>query len=171
MSCAIGVVPANHPQQVAVNGADDSKDDRRTPYPLFAALDEEFGPFTVDVAASAENALCNRFYDKTSNGLAQSWAGEIVWGNVPYSSIAPWIEKAIEEIANGCLRVVFLLPANRTEQAWWQELIEPVRDRGLGVMTRFLPGRPRFGSSRHPKGQTGCPFGCVVVVFEPGEAE
>lgn len=170
MSCAIGVRPHNHPQQVAARGVDDSKDDRRTPLALFEALDAEFGPFTVDVAASEDNALCDRFFDRERSGLAHSWRGEIVWCNPPYSSIEPWVRKAREEVANGCRRVVFLLPANRTEQVWWQELVEPVRDRGLGVRVRFLPGRPRFGSSLHPSGQSGCPFGCVVLVIEPAEA-
>lgn len=170
MSCLVGVRPKNHPQQVAAVGVDDEKDDRRTPQELFDELDAEHGPFTVDVAASAENAKCLRFYDLASDGLAQSWAGELVWCNPPFSRLMPWVQKALEEIAAGCVRVVMLLPANRTEQPFWQEYIEPVRDRGLGVTTRFLPGRQKFGSASGP-GKAGCPFGCVVVVFEPGEAE
>ena len=47
------------------------------------------GPFTVDVAAAPHNTKCERFYTAEQDGLAQSWAGETVWCNPPYSSILP----------------------------------------------------------------------------------
>lgn len=54
-----------------------------TPSWLFRQLDDEFH-FTVDVAAAADNAKCERFYTKEQNGLEQSWFGERVWCNPPY---------------------------------------------------------------------------------------
>lgn len=143
--------------------------DRWTPAAIFEPLHAEFR-FTIDVAASARNAKCARFFDAAQNGLVQSWAGERVWCNPPYSDLRPWVEKALRETREGgCPLAVLLLPATRTEQAWWQDLIEPVRDRvGSGVRTVFLRGRPRFGNEAHPKGQPGAKFGVVVVVFEKG---
>jgi hypothetical protein len=36
--------------------------------------------------------------------------------------------------------IVMLLPANRTEQGWWQKHIEPFRDRAMSrLTTEFLP--------------------------------
>lgn len=170
---AMSFVPRNHPQLVARKGADDSVDDRRTPSVIFDPLHAEHG-FTVDAAASSGNARLPRFFDRQSDGLVQSWAGEIVWCNPPYSDLAAWVAKAIRETANGGARkVVMLLPSNRSEQAWWQDLIEPIRDRGLGVTTRNLRGRPRFQKpsgtniKRPGRAGSGAPFGCVVVVFEP----
>lgn len=126
----IGKKARNHPQQVRRDGVDDSIDDRRTPGSVFNPLNETHR-FTIDAAASADNAKCPRFFDRKRDGLAQSWAGERVWCNPPYSSIEPWVVKAWNEMRRGCELVVMLLPANRTEQGWWQTYVEPRRD-GLG---------------------------------------
>lgn len=152
----------------AALSTDPDKDDRITPDAIFTALDAEHH-FTIDVAASHRNTRCHRYYDVVSNGLEHSWAGEIVWCNPPFSEIEPWIEKAFAEVATGCRKVVMLLPANRTEQPWWQRWIEPVRDRGLGVRTQNLARRPRFGTPANPEGKwnSSCRFGVVVVVIEP----
>jgi phage N-6-adenine-methyltransferase len=162
----VGFKGTNHPQQVGRGGSDVEVDDRATTAEVFEPLDRRFGGFTVDVAASARNTKCARYYDRATDGLAQSWAGERVWCNPPYSAIRPWVEKAWREI--GTEVVVMLLPANRTEQGWWQELIEPYRDRSGSVLTvEFLPGRIRFlspgastvGANERP------PFGCCLVVW------
>jgi phage N-6-adenine-methyltransferase len=125
----LGFRAENHPQQTAARGPLDHVDDRRTPPELFDALHAEFG-FTLDAAASAENAKLPRFYDYQANGLAQSWKGERVWCNPPYSSVGPWVEKAWAEMRDGCELVVMILPANRTEQRFWQDHVEPFRDGG-----------------------------------------
>lgn len=169
----VGVRTKNHRNDVMKRGeVDDSTDDRGTPDYLFAPLHEEHG-FTLDVAAAAHNTKLPRFFDRLTNGLAQSWAGEVVWCNPPYSDLRAWTEKALAEVQRGCPKVVMLLPANRTEQGWWQELIEPIRDReGTGVRTKNLRGRPRFTQAGQtikvgPRGGTHAPFGCVLVIIEP----
>lgn len=170
-------VPRNHPQQVDRRGADDTTDDRRTPADVFDPLHAEHG-FTIDVAASRANTRCSRYFDIEADGLAQPWTDEVAWCNPPYSNLAAWVRKALYEVQHGCRKVVMLLPANRTEQAWWQDNVEPVRDRpGTGVTTRNLRGRPKFqkpdGAPIKVVTKTGgtngarTPFGCVVVVIEP----
>jgi hypothetical protein len=66
-----------------------------------------------------------------------------------------------------------LIPANRTEQQWWQEHVEPYRDLpGSGLHVEFLPGRMRFlapgqaevGPDERP------PFGCCLLIWEAREA-
>lgn len=157
----------NHPQQVGRRGVKDDIDDRGTPLDLFMAYDRMWH-FTVDVAAAAHNTKCERFYDKDADGLAQSWADETVWCNPPYSDIRPWVAKAWAECptANG---IVMLLPANRTEQTWWQDLVEGHRDHPTSPLrVHFLPGRIRFlkagaervGANERP------PFGSVVLTWE-----
>lgn len=137
----------NHPAQVARRGADDAVDDRATTPGLFDAIDARFG-FTIDVAASPANTKCARYYTREDNGLVQSWALERVWCNPPFSALAEWTRKAREEMAAEIppQLVVMLAPANRTEQPWWQEHIEPYRDRShtAALRTEFLPGRYRF---------------------------
>jgi hypothetical protein len=110
------------------------------------------------------------------DGLAQSWAGERVWCNPPYSSIEPWVEKAREEVnrpGTPAELVVMLLPANRTEQGWWQRHIEPER-RSHTLDVEFLPGRMRFiaHDAEAIKPNERPPFGvCLVIWDNTGYAE
>lgn len=177
------LAPKNHPRQTKVRGADDSVDDRRTPRAFFDALHAEFA-FTVDAAASAENALLPRYFDKAKDGLRQSWFGHMVFVNPPYSMVPAWTRKCFYAMREEhCCGVVMLIPADRTEQPFWQDYIEPHRDCGRGVRTRFVRGRIKFGlPPGHPKADAGLaqgregggyrspPFGCVLVILEPGAA-
>lgn len=156
----------NHPQQTRYAGSKRHVDDRALPMKDFQALHERFS-FTIDVAASEANRKLPRFYTEETNGLLASWSRERVYCNPPYSDIAPWIEKAWAE--DQAELIVMLLPANRTEQRWWQTLIEPHRDRAgsrlrtefLGGRLRFLkPGQEKIGPNERP------PFGCVLCIWE-----
>jgi len=155
----------NHPQQTGKRGPVPHVDDRGTDPKLFAELHERFR-FTIDVAASVQNARLPRYYTIRDDGLAQSWAGERVWCNPPYSDIAPWVVKGHEEA--GAEIIVMLLPANRTEQRWWQDHVEPFRDRRERLRVEFMRGRQRFvapgakeiGPNERP------PFGCCLLIWE-----
>lgn len=160
----------NHPQQ-AVR---DEVDDRRTPADVFNPLNAQHR-FTLDVAASAKNALCPRHFTRDVDGLLRSWKGERVWCNPPFSRLEPWVAKAWQEMEAGCDLVVMLLPANRCEQKFWQEWIEPSRDKGpnddgISLTTRFLRGRPRFAAPDAPVPHKGDrpPFGCVLLTWFRG---
>lgn len=159
----VGFKAQNHPQQ----SAKPSVDDRQTPPEVFDPLHARFG-FTIDVAASAQNAKLPRFYSIEDDGLEQSWASERVWCNPPYSSIAPWVQKASVEEAG---LVVMLVPANRTEQGWWQRYIEPFRDGRdfYGPRTEFLKGRTRFiaHDAEGIRPNERPPFGCVLLIWGP----
>lgn len=127
--------------------------------------------FDLDVAASAEAHHAPLWYSKRDNGLLQPWRGR-VWCNPPFSDLAPWVLRAREAIGSGAgnnaVLVAQLLPGNRTEQRWWQEVVEPSRDRrGSGLTTHFLPGRTRFGHPGNPEGLNvgSPPFGCVLLVW------
>jgi phage N-6-adenine-methyltransferase len=158
----------NHRQQVAARGgADDTIDDRATTALDFFKFDRALGPFTLDVAAAAHNTKCDRYFTVAENGLTQSWAGERIWCNPPYSRIGHWVEKAWREheATNG---IAMLLPANRTEQGWWQHHVEPYRDReDSPLRVSFLGGRMRFikagsadvGPNERP------PFGCCLLTW------
>jgi phage N-6-adenine-methyltransferase len=132
----VGFRAQNHPQQAPKPAVDDCG----TTAEVFAPLQERF-KFTIDVAAAVHNAKLPRFFTIEDDGLTQPWAGERVWCNPPFSNIRPWVEKAWHETLAG--PVVMLLPANRTEQGWWQDLVEPYRQPGL-LEVEFLRGRMRF---------------------------
>ncbi len=162
----VGFKAKNHRQQVGRRGPNPKVDDRGTTLETFDPLHERFG-FTIDVAASALNAKLPRYFTAEQDGLAQSWAGERVWCNPPYSNLEPWLQKAWIE-SYTCPLIVMLVPANRTEQGWWQRWVEPRRDGRSGQLAvEFLPGRLRFiaagatevGPNERP------PFGCALLIW------
>ena len=70
------------------------KYDWATPWPLFRELDARFGPFELDVCATAHNAKCKKFFSPEDDGLNQVWHG-VCWMNPPYGRALPyWMAKA-----------------------------------------------------------------------------
>ena len=120
--------------------------------------------FDLDPAATQESSCAEKFYTREQDGLMLPWSGR-VWVNPPYSDIRPWVVKARTELALGNAQtVVLLLPANRTEQNWWADLIEPDRLAGR-LEVWFLRGRRRFerpGWEKPAKGDRP-PFGLVLI--------
>jgi len=131
------------------------RQDWATPWEVFRQWDLTFGPFTLDVCATAHNAKCKRYFSPEDNGLVQTWSG-ICWMNPPYGrGIDQWLDKAALEVRAGhALRVVCLLPA-RTDSAWWHDLIFP------RCTVYFLRGRIRFEGAAH-----SAPFPSAIVLFE-----
>lgn len=131
--------------------------DWQTPPALFADLDARFR-FTLDAAASAENAKCARYFTREDNGLAQSWAGERVWLNPPYGrEIGAWVRKAWRESRRGAL-VVCLIPA-RTDTSYWHDYAM----RAAEIL--LIRGRVRF--LRPGALLDNAPFPSALVVFDP----
>lgn len=160
----VGFQARNHPQQKT----NPKVDDRETSPEVFGPLHERFR-FTIDVAASAQNAKLVPYYTPAMDGLSRPWAGERVWCNPPYSNIRPWVEKAWNEWRACCTPlIVMLLPANRTEQAWWQDLVEPRRERSYSSLrVEFLRGRLRFiePGDDHVRPNARPPFGCCLLIW------
>ena len=108
--------------------------------------------FDVDVCATAENALCAKFYSPEDDGLSKEWNG-VCWMNPPYGrEIGKWMKKAYESSLHGAT-VVCLVPA-RTDTAWWH-------DYAMKGNIEFIRGRLKFGSSKN-----SAPFPSAVVVFQ-----
>lgn len=126
-----------------------------TPTELFAKLDVEFG-FTLDVAATAENAKCSKYFTKEIDGLLQTWSG-VCWMNPPYGrGMSDWLLKAILEARDNGVTTVALIPA-RTNTGWWHDLCVKFGE------IRFVRGRPKFGGSKH-----GLPQPLAIVIFRKG---
>jgi phage N-6-adenine-methyltransferase len=168
----VGYKAKNHPQQVSRRGARPEIDDRATTPEVFDPLNARFH-FTIDVAASALNTKCERYYTIEDDGLAQSWAGERVWCNPPHSNIEPWVAKAWNAWSKGAELIVMLLPANRTEQGWWQREVEPHRDKGFSLRVEFLSGRLRFlaPGALEIKPNERPPYGCCLLIWGRNEAQ
>lgn len=128
-----------------------------TPQDFFDRLDAEFH-FTLDAAATPENAKCERYYTIQDNALWQPWTG-IVWCNPPYGRlIGKFVRKGFGAAQNGAT-VVMLIPA-RTDTTYWHNYVMRAKE------IRFVKGRLYFSMD----GETGrAPFPSAVVVFEAGE--
>ncbi len=130
-------------------------DDWPTDQAFFAKMDRKYGPFALDVCATAENAKCARFFTAEMDGLQQPWEG-LCWMNPPYGkTIGLWIRKAWQASVEGAT-VVCLLPA-RVDTRWWHDFIKP-----YAAEIDFIRGRLRFGDANN-----SAPFPSVIVVFKP----
>jgi len=129
-----------------------------TPQPFFDGLDAEFG-FTLDAAATAENAKCERFYTEEDDALKQRWHG-VVWCNPPYGRvIGHFVKKGWEEGDRGAT-VVMLIPA-RTDTRYWHDYVMRAAE------VRLVRGRLHFRQSGRERGRATFPS--AVVVFGKGQ--
>ena len=118
-----------------------------TPRAFFDRLHAEFS-FTFDGAASANNALLPRY--ATEAIPANSWAGERVFCNPPWSGVPPFVE-----LAASADLAVLLVPA-RTNCRWWHRAL------ALGAAPRFFLGKLKFGGLANSS-----PVDCVLLIFRP----
>lgn len=131
-----------------------SKEEKwETPQDFFDKLNDEFH-FTLDAAASPDNAKCANYFTEEQDGLAQSWGGHTVWCNPPYCrKTGLWVKKAYEEHQRTGCTVVMLLPS-RTDVRWFHDYI-------LGkAEIRFIKGRLKFGGNKN-----SAPFPSIVVIY------
>lgn len=156
------------------------ENDRRTPPSLFWRYNDRW-QFTLDGAASHENALCDRYctvqgtwnrseygspvlvvddVGVTRDGLNHPWAGERVWLNPPYGRglLEPFIEKADRENRLHGVIVVALVPV-RTEQPWWHRyVVRAEREHRLTI--DWIEGRLRYDGL-----ETAAPFASCVLIW------
>lgn len=131
-----------------------------TPPELLAELRHEFGPFELDPAATAENAVAPAFYTSDDDGLVHVWAPRRTFVNPPYGrGIGRWAEKSAREATLGAL-VVGLFPA-RTDTGWWHRYVMPASE------VRFLRGRLSFRRTGDGRRSEPAPFPSAVVVWRP----
>lgn len=128
-------------------------DDWRTPYRLFRNLHHEFG-FSMDGAATEHDALLPRFTDDIHN---QSWVGERVFCNPPYSDTKTFLLKASEaDLA------VFLIPYRPQTIYWLKHIFTNPLCHEIRILHRAVKFLP-------PAGHNGlvvrAPFPAALVVF------
>lgn len=128
-----------------------------TPQWLFDALNVEFG-FTIDGAASPENAKCKRYWTKEDDALCQDWTDEVIFLNPPYGKgiTSQWLRKAYMESKKGAT-VVMIVPV-RADAKWWH-------DYAMKGEIRLFRNRLNFENNH---GATHyAPFASSVIVFRP----
>ncbi len=135
-----------------------------TPSAFLAQVVEEFGPFELDVAAQAHNAVCPDYLSPSLDALGEvDWVlpnmkKRLVWMNPPWGrGVGAWVEKASQQCFEQQLTVVCLLPAN-TDTGWWHKVIMKHADE-----VRLVRGRLHFVRDDGHSGP--CPKGVALVVF------
>ena len=124
-----------------------------TPVAFYEELNKEFN-FTLDPCATDANHKCNKYFTKEIDGLAQSWAGEVVFCNPPYGrAIGDWVKKCYEEHIKHGITVVMLIPA-RTDTTYFHTYIYNYAE------LRFIKGRLKFND-----GKQGAPFPSMLVIY------
>ncbi|EPV5509391.1 DNA N-6-adenine-methyltransferase [Escherichia coli] len=129
-------------------------DDWRTPYRLFRNLHREFG-FSMDGAATEHDALLPRFTDDIHN---QSWVGERVFCNPPFSMAEKFLLKAPEaDLA------VFLIPYRPQTSYWLRHIFTNPLCHEIRILHRAVKYLP-------PAGHNGLtirsPFSSAIVIFK-----
>lgn len=135
-----------------------SSDEWGTPQWLYDELDSEFH-FTLDPCSTTENHKCEKYYTLADDGLNQSWGGERVFCNPPYSQIDKWVEKAYREAVGTDNTIVVLLIPSRTDTRYFHKFIYHRSE------IRFVRGRLKFGDSK-----ASAPFPSMIVIFRGAES-
>lgn len=136
-----------------------ARDDWETPREAFAEWHREFH-FTVDGAASRENALVPHYYGVGGDrvdALSAPWEGR-VFCNPPYGAqITPrWVRHARLSVDLGSAELVVLLLPARTDTRWFHEDV-------IGhAEVRFIRGRLRFGGPGHGE---SAPFPSMLAIY------
>lgn len=125
--------------------------DWQTPRWLFDLLNKEFN-FDLDVCATDENTLCDRYFTVEENGLEQEWWGKC-WCNPPYNQANLWVRKAYDQVQKGNCTATLLIGSRTDTRYFWNYV-------RYGEI-RFLPGRLKFEG-----GKFSAPFPSLVVVFK-----
>lgn len=124
-----------------------------TPPYLFDKINAEFS-FTLDAAASTENAKVAQYYTETDDALKQTWNGN-VWLNHPYGrQIVQFMQKACEETTCGNSELVVCLVPVRSDTKWWHHFAMQATE------IRLFDRRVRFVGAEHT-----APFPSCLVVF------
>ena len=133
-----------------------------TPQDLFDKLHAEYN-FTLDAAATDENAKLDNYYTEEDNALEQKWEGR-VFVNPPYGrEIKRWVKKAYKESLEPYNECVVMLIPSRTDTIYWHEHIF-----GKAKDIDFLKGRLKF--EINGKAKDAAPFPSALITYSK-EAE
>ena len=128
-----------------------SKQNYGTPPEFIEAVVKRFGPLNVDLAAEAGNAICEHYFTKEDDSLAQDWNLQIgrLWLNPPYENIGKWAKKCLDSRK----QILMLIPASVGSNYF--------RDYIFGhCEVYFLNGRITFNGCTQPY-----PKDCMLCVY------
>jgi phage N-6-adenine-methyltransferase len=126
-------------------------DERTTPQDFFDKLNGCFS-FTLDAAATAENAKCPAYWTLADDALKQDWGGHRIFCNPPYSrgQLMLWVTKSAQAMGRGG-SVVMLIPGDTSTAAF--HMAEAIGD------LYFMRGRLKFNGM-----EASAKFGTVLLL-------
>ena len=128
-----------------------------TPQDFFDELHDKHN-FTLDAAATDENAKLDNYYTIEDNALEQDWRGR-GFVNPPYGrEIKHWVKKAYEESLQSHNECVVMLIPSRTDTIYWHEYIF-----GKAKDIDFLKGRLKFEINGETK--DAAPFPSALITY------
>ena len=103
---------------------------------IFNQLNREFN-FTLDAAASDDNAKCEKYYTIDDDALEKDWSNEVVFCAPPNDKVnkGNFIKKAWDESRKGAVVVLFL-PVDTSTKLFLYEILKG--------QVRFIHGRLKF---------------------------
>lgn len=119
-------------------------DDWSTPKDFYNKLNREFN-FDFDPCPLRSE----------DDGLLVDWMGNI-FINPPYSNVAPFLAKGLDQLEIGNAKVLVYLLAARTDTKWFHNYIY----NNPRAEVRFIKGRLKFGESKN-----SAPFPSMLVIF------
>ena len=163
---------AKHRAELAIDGVKQvprgpgGPDEWFTPLPYIDAARAVLGNIDLDSATctfAQSRIKAGQFFTKQDDGLSQPWHGR-VWLNPPYSRVAEFVTKLVQEIGAGNVTAAILLTHNNTDAAWFHEAAN------AASAICFTRGRIRFEQEggpveSPPQGQCFFYYGKDVASF------
>jgi ParB family chromosome partitioning protein len=133
-----------------------------TPPDIVALAVEVMGEIDLDPASCAaanETVGAKVFHALADDGLLQEWHGR-VWLNPPYSKIASFVDKLIDEMASSRVTEAIMLTANSSDAEWFQAAV-------AWASAICLPARRIKFVSPHGLAPASPPTGQAIFYFGP----
>lgn len=131
---------------------EERKSDWQTPRWFVKTIEEKLGKkFDLDVMASGENAICDRFVGESADAFFVPWRGKVVWCNPPDVLHLGAIWRAIAEARRNSFEVCVMLVRSGLETEAWDvgsahsAITHIVRPR----LNYVENGREKMGISKH----------------------
>lgn len=145
-----------------------SQQDYHTPACFLEPVKQYLGitKFLFDFAASSENTVCARYWDKATNSLAQKhWEDQVKggwgWLNPEFADIREWAWRCADAAKAGG-HIALLVPAS-VGSNWFRDFVHGhAYVLALNGRIPFMPEKPDWG---YPK---DCILALYGPAFEPG---
>ncbi len=122
------IIPTSQPEVKSTGAAfrrGKSYQSYETPWVLIRAVEDRFGPLSVDLAATSQNKKAPICISEEDDAFFQNWSelyrehgDQLLWLNPPFNHITPWARRCSIEAKRGA-RIALLVPASIGSKWYW----------------------------------------------------